>query len=77
MTKKRHFAYFTYTRSVPFLPDFNANKGGIDVEHAGWDLEGCKSMLNNLGKNRIEQVAKADLLAVMLFADKWLIVRKK
>jgi hypothetical protein len=34
-------------------------------------MEGFRSMLNNKGRNRIEQDAEADLLAVMLFADVW------
>ena len=32
-------------------------------------------MLNNLGRNQIEQDAEADLLTVMLFANKWFIVQ--
>lgn len=40
-------------------------------------MEGFKSMLNYLGRNRIEQDAEADLLAVRLFADVWLIVKLK
>ena len=32
-------------------------------------------MQNNIGGNRIEQDAEADLLAVMLFADIWLLTK--
>jgi len=56
---------------VRFFPDFSANDGGIDLGHAGSGLEGFRSMLNNLGINQIEQIAKADLLVVMLFANVW------
>jgi len=34
-------------------------------------------MLNNLGRNRIEQAAKADLLVVMLFANVCRIIGQK
>ena len=34
-------------------------------------------MQNNIGGNRIEQDAEADLLAVMLFADEWFAVKQK
>jgi hypothetical protein len=33
-------------------------------------------MQNNIGRNRIEQDAEADLLAVMLFADDWFEVKQ-
>ena len=34
-------------------------------------------MQKNIGRNRIEQDAEADLLAVMLFADDWFKVKQK
>ena len=60
-----------------FFPDFYANDGGIDGGHAGSGLEGFRSMQNYLGRNRIEQIATADLLVVMLFANAWRMVRQK
>jgi hypothetical protein len=73
---KRNFAE-AYTRSVRVSPDFSASDGGIEGGHAGSCLEGCKSILINLGRNRIEQDAEADLLTVMLFANVRLVVEQK
>jgi len=41
---------------------------GVDFEECGYD---------QIMVNRIEQDAKADLLAVMLFADAWFSVKKR
>ena len=66
-----------YTRSVRFFPDFSASDGDIDEGPAGSGLEGFRSMQTYIRNNRIEQIATADLLVVMLFANAWRMVRQK
>ena len=60
-----------------FFPDFSACDGDINEGHAGLGLEGFKSMQTYLRKNKIEQIATADLLVVMLFAHVWRIECQK
>ncbi|MFW9989165.1 MAG: hypothetical protein ACFFC3_10950 [Candidatus Odinarchaeota archaeon] len=49
----------------------------IKLRPAGSSLEGFRSMQNRIGRNRIEQIAEADLLAVTLFADVWFMIGTK
>jgi hypothetical protein len=73
---KRNFAE-AYTRSVRFSPISVRTTVALMEGMQDRVLEGYKSMLNNLGRNRIEQDATADLLVVMLFAHAWQMVRQK
>jgi len=61
-----------------FLPDTDAYDYYINWGPAGLCLEGFKSMqIKSRYKNGIEQIATADLLVVMLFANASRINRQK
>ncbi len=46
--------------TVRFSPNLIANVRGNEWGYAGSGLGGFRSMLNDLGRNRIEQITKAD-----------------